>query len=111
MGTLHDTTTLLALLIDFPFALVLTSPTVYPSHMSTTTSSPMPVAAAAAAPPATMAGLQPVLEQDAAAPRDDGHRHATGPRTAAAPGATDATAATDAGATDPGATGAAGAAP
>jgi len=56
-----------------------------------------------------MAGLQPVLEQDAAAPRDDGHLHATGPRTAAAPGATDATATTDADDTDPGATGAAGA--
>ena len=70
----------------------------------------MPVAATAAVPPGTMAGLEPVLEQDAAAPRDDGHVHATGPRTAAAPGATDATAATHAGATDPGATGAAGAA-
>ena len=56
----------------------------------------MPVAATAAVPPGTMAGLEPVLEQDAAAPRDDGHLHAT--------------AATDAGATDPGATGAAGAA-
>ncbi len=53
--------------------------------------------------------FQPVLEQDAAAPRDDGHLHATGPRTAAAPGATDATAATNADDTDPGATVAAGA--
>ena len=46
----------------------------------------MPVAATAAVPPGTMAGLEPVLEQDAAAPRDDGHLHATAATDAGAAG-------------------------